>query len=324
MPDLNEGSTPAPEGWQERLAEFVEAFAREAPDASTVAVARTVEGGALLGTYLDIADLRAALAAAPPGGREPLTCTRCGRHGTDEHDCADAIERGEPDPPPAAAPGRRGREAAKGAWWCDKHDVPMTVNPHPQAGVPALVLEVGAVHECVPCLSGSRHRWAQRAHRAEGVLARLLALRDGPRDENYEREKPLAWEAAREALTTPPPPAAPPGEPLDREAAEALVAELLDDETSEGLQTFVLAKRIVAALAPLLPAPRAAAPDIGVLEVALERMFATVGNARCHHVLTGDGRRARECPQCIASLVAATIRQAPAAALPVPQEGERA
>lgn len=32
------------------------------------------------------------------------------------------------------------------------------------------------------------------------ALAKLVELKDGPRDENYEREKPLAWQAARDAL----------------------------------------------------------------------------------------------------------------------------
>lgn len=32
------------------------------------------------------------------------------------------------------------------------------------------------------------------------VLARLVALKDGPRDAAYERDKPAAWQAARDAL----------------------------------------------------------------------------------------------------------------------------
>lgn len=33
------------------------------------------------------------------------------------------------------------------------------------------------------------------------ALSKLVELKDGPRDERYEREKPLAWQAAREALS---------------------------------------------------------------------------------------------------------------------------
>lgn len=32
------------------------------------------------------------------------------------------------------------------------------------------------------------------------ALAKLVALKDGPRDASYERERPAAWQAARDAL----------------------------------------------------------------------------------------------------------------------------
>lgn len=32
---------------------------------------------------------------------------------------------------------------------------------------------------------------------AEAALAELVALKDGPRNDDYERRKPAAWEAAR-------------------------------------------------------------------------------------------------------------------------------
>lgn len=35
------------------------------------------------------------------------------------------------------------------------------------------------------------------------VLAALVDLKDGPRGKDYERRKPLAWEAARKALGRP-------------------------------------------------------------------------------------------------------------------------
>jgi hypothetical protein len=33
------------------------------------------------------------------------------------------------------------------------------------------------------------------------ALVELVALKDGPRDAEYERRKPLAWQAARDALS---------------------------------------------------------------------------------------------------------------------------
>lgn len=41
--------------------------------------------------------------------------------------------------------------------------LPMSLNPHPEAGVPDRFLEVGAVSECIPCLVSSRHGWAKTA-----------------------------------------------------------------------------------------------------------------------------------------------------------------
>lgn len=35
---------------------------------------------------------------------------------------------------------------------------------------------------------------------ARAALRKLVELKDGPRNDNYEREKPIAWEAARAAL----------------------------------------------------------------------------------------------------------------------------
>ena len=41
--------------------------------------------------------------------------------------------------------------------------LPMSLNPHPEAGVPGRFLEVGTVSECIPCLVSSRHGWAKTA-----------------------------------------------------------------------------------------------------------------------------------------------------------------
>lgn len=53
-----------------------------------------------------------------------------------------------------------------------------TKNPHPDAGKPERILEVGAVYECIPCLTKSRHEWSQRAIAAEQEAAGLRAQLD--------------------------------------------------------------------------------------------------------------------------------------------------
>lgn len=45
-------------------------------------------------------------------------------------------------------------------------------NPHPDAGEPSTVCEVGAVWECIPCQSLTLHKWSIRALDAEAELAR--------------------------------------------------------------------------------------------------------------------------------------------------------
>lgn len=61
--------------------------------------------------------------------------------------------------------------------------LPMSLNPHPEAGVPGRFLEVGTVSECIPCLVASRHGWAktasdlqQRLTAAEQRNAELVGL----------------------------------------------------------------------------------------------------------------------------------------------------
>lgn len=54
------------------------------------------------------------------------------------------------------------------------------------------------------CVKTARAEAAARARdeaTCREALARLVALKDGPRDEAYERGKPLAWDQARAALT---------------------------------------------------------------------------------------------------------------------------
>ncbi|KKN74240.1 hypothetical protein LCGC14_0393260 [marine sediment metagenome] len=54
----------------------------------------------------------------------------------------------------------------------------MSKNPHPKAGKPLHYLEAGTVHVCIPCTFKGRHNWAERAMKAEGLLARLDSKRE--------------------------------------------------------------------------------------------------------------------------------------------------
>lgn len=47
----------------------------------------------------------------------------------------------------------------------------MSHNPHPDAGIPAFLLEVGAAYECIPCSRKNVHNWSERALKAENKLA---------------------------------------------------------------------------------------------------------------------------------------------------------
>jgi hypothetical protein len=51
----------------------------------------------------------------------------------------------------------------------------MTQNPHPDAGLPARVAEVGAVWVCIPCTVGALHRSSAARYRAEADLASAKA-----------------------------------------------------------------------------------------------------------------------------------------------------
>ena len=53
---------------------------------------------------------------------------------------------------------------------CPQCGLPLTDNPHPDAGKFPQYLEVGCPKECIPCLTLSRHQWAGRAMRAEKAL----------------------------------------------------------------------------------------------------------------------------------------------------------
>jgi hypothetical protein len=78
--------------------------------------------------------------------------------------------------------------------WCKG---PISRNPHPDAGKPATLLTVGAMFECIPCLTRNRHGWHQRATTAEADLRRLTAER-----ERLEAEVARLRAAINDALTS--------------------------------------------------------------------------------------------------------------------------
>ena len=50
---------------------------------------------------------------------------------------------------------------------CHRCGEPQSKNPHPEAGKPHALVEVGTVWECIPCLVLNRHIWARRCWAAE-------------------------------------------------------------------------------------------------------------------------------------------------------------
>jgi len=61
----------------------------------------------------------------------------------------------------------------------------------------------GSYPYCDECAAEARAEWDAEAERVRlrEALTELVALKDGPRDEDYYRRKPLAWQKAREALS---------------------------------------------------------------------------------------------------------------------------
>lgn len=51
--------------------------------------------------------------------------------------------------------------------------LPMSRNPHPDAGRVDRYLDVGAVWVCIPCTVRTRHAWAGRAQQAQAVVRQL-------------------------------------------------------------------------------------------------------------------------------------------------------
>ncbi len=58
---------------------------------------------------------------------------------------------------------------------CGLCNGPMSKNPHPNAGQPQNLLEVGAEYECIPCNRNALHSWANRAMKAERANDALSA-----------------------------------------------------------------------------------------------------------------------------------------------------
>lgn len=75
------------------------------------------------------------------------------------------------------------------------------VNTHPHDEYPVFDRE----GRCLICqrndLAEAMHEMATRSHDIREALAELVTLKDGPRDEDYLRRKPLAWQRARDLLS---------------------------------------------------------------------------------------------------------------------------
>lgn len=71
-----------------------------------------------------------------------------------------------------------------------KCELDMSENPHPDAGKPFTLCEVGAVWVCIPCQSATLHKWCGRALDAEKKLttpdARIATARNEALEEALE------------------------------------------------------------------------------------------------------------------------------------------
>lgn len=56
---------------------------------------------------------------------------------------------------------------------CHRCGWPKSRNPHPEAGKPHVLTEVGTVWECIPCLVLNRHIWARRCWAAEKRVSKM-------------------------------------------------------------------------------------------------------------------------------------------------------
>jgi hypothetical protein len=120
--------------------------------------------------------LRMISAAAPaPAQMAPDVCDTCGGHGVVTRrsgQTPETYEEWNEDCPDCAAPAQGQQVETKAKCFCGG---PFSKNPHADAGKPSRILEVGAVYECIPCLTKSRHEWSKRATAAESELSALKA-----------------------------------------------------------------------------------------------------------------------------------------------------
>ncbi|AGW94637.1 hypothetical protein N234_31805 [Ralstonia pickettii DTP0602] len=63
---------------------------------------------------------------------------------------------------------------------CHKCGLPLSQNPHPEAGKPAHYLEVGCQKECIPCTVKGRHNWASQAMKNHRDAERYRWVRNTP------------------------------------------------------------------------------------------------------------------------------------------------
>ncbi len=74
---------------------------------------------------------------------------------------------------------------------------PLSKNPHPDAGKPSRMLEVGYEWQCIPCTVRTRNNLSIKVRDLSSVLAALIKLKDGPRDDNYYQQRESVWQRAR-------------------------------------------------------------------------------------------------------------------------------
>ena len=68
---------------------------------------------------------------------------------------------------------------------CQFCHTPMSRNPHPDAGTPSQLTQVGYVWECVPCLVRTRFEASRRANEAEADVERLRDVIQALEEELY-------------------------------------------------------------------------------------------------------------------------------------------
>lgn len=86
---------------------------------------------------------------------------------------------------------------------CPDCGLPRSVNPHPEAGKPEHFIEVNTREVCIPCLTLNRHRWADRAMKAENAATDLREANARLRRALREQERRSVESARAAGLTGP-------------------------------------------------------------------------------------------------------------------------